>query len=329
MVMPGTKKIVFTIGCLLVLGLYFEFTPSEAREAEASASLAAQDARRNAKFPHGEKQHIELDCAKCHQVASQAPFDVKDPYGSSAYPGHASCTGCHNFALMFFTKPQFCWVCHDGRPVSKSRPALFDRVPKSEARSDFGIDFSHVNHRKQLPGDIRINRYDVTPIAHFGETFRAGASPKCTECHEEVKFLRTGMKDVNTAKGHAACYVCHGEVPASGRIKGVKEFPYMNDCRECHAINGPRSPHLFDNYKVRGFRHDDHDYDIRPRTKQEIRAMKAEDRLCSECHTSAASAESLSAIKLPEENSCNQCHNGNLGLPDPLEADVLDVLRKR
>ncbi|MCI0487623.1 MAG: hypothetical protein L0229_13610 [Blastocatellia bacterium] len=325
--MPGIKKIIFTVGCLLIVGVYF--APSEAREQDASGRQPVQSARVNAKFPHGEKRHSELDCAKCHRVTREAPFDVKDPNGSSAYPGHASCTSCHNFALMFFTRPQFCWVCHDGRPVSKSQPALFDRVPKSEARGDFGIDFSHVNHRKDLPQNITINRFDATPIAHFGERFLPGASPKCTECHEELKGLRTGMKDMNTAKGHGACFVCHGDIPASGRIKSVREFPYMNDCRECHELGGPRSPHLFDNYPVRGFRHDDHDYDIRPRTKAQIRAIKAEDRLCSECHSAAAAAESLRAIRLPEENHCNECHNGNIGLPDPLETDVLETLRKR
>ncbi len=327
--MLGTKRIVLALGCLLLMGAYFGFTPSEASETDALVSQPVQGARRNASFPHEKQKHSELDCSKCHRVTNQPPFDVKSPTSGSVYPGHASCAGCHNFAQMFFTQPQFCAICHNGRAVSRSQPALFDRIPKADRPSDFGLDFSHVNHKKSLPQNIQIERFDVKPISHFGDMFQPGDAPKCTGCHEQTRPLRDNPDDMRTATGHTACFVCHGAIPSSGRLKSVKEFPYMNDCRECHDLRGGRSPHLFANYHIMDFRHEDHDYDIRPRTKQQIREIKAEDRLCSECHKSAATAESLNAIKLPEENYCNQCHNGKIGLPDPLAQDVMDTLRRR
>jgi hypothetical protein len=38
-------------------------------------------------------------------------------------------------------------------------------------------------------------------------------------------------------------------------------------------------------------------------------------------------AESIAAIRLPEETQCAQCHNGRLGLPDTLPADIVRTLK--
>jgi hypothetical protein len=119
--------------------------------------------------------------------------------------------------------------------------------------------------------------------------------------------------------GHRTCFKCHGEQP-------VKP-PSMNQCAECHKLDGPHSPHLYN--VVKAFKHEEHEFDIRPRKKKDYPLAKAPDYLCSECHASVVAAGALDRIKLPEENHCAECHNGRLGLPDVLAREILDNLRKR
>jgi hypothetical protein len=119
--------------------------------------------------------------------------------------------------------------------------------------------------------------------------------------------------------GHRTCFKCHGEQP-------VKP-PSMDQCAECHKLDGPHSPHLYN--MVKAFKHEDHEFDIRPRKKKEYPLAKAPDYLCIECHSSVVAAKALDRIKLPEENRCAECHNGRLGLPDALAREVLDNLRRR
>jgi hypothetical protein len=99
----------------------------------------------------------------------------------------------------------------------------------------------------------------------------------------------------------------------------------MNDCGGCHELGGPGSANLFG--KVRAFHHADHEFDTRPIRKADFR-RRPPDYLCSECHATVDRAEKLSDIKLPQEQTCNLCHNGRLGLPDALEANVLRQLRQ-
>ena len=99
----------------------------------------------------------------------------------------------------------------------------------------------------------------------------------------------------------------------------------MNQCAECHKLDGPHSPHIYD--AVKAFKHEDHEFDIRPRKKKEYPLAKASDYLCSECHSSVVAAEALDRIKLPEEKQCAECHNGRLGLPDSLARDLLERLK--
>jgi hypothetical protein len=74
----------------------------------------------------------------------------------SPFPGHASCVQCHNFALMLFTKPGYCGICHEQNALSTSQPMLFRQFQTPRARSDFGSDFSHVAHRKTLPAGLTL-----------------------------------------------------------------------------------------------------------------------------------------------------------------------------
>ncbi len=308
--MPGIKKSVLAIACFLLAGVYFQTARTHALDSEPLASeptVSFQSAKDRASFPHDGKKHREMNCSDCHSVSRAQP-DVRD------FPGHKACISCHNFAEMVFTKPIFCAICHNGRPVSKTQPALFG-FPKPAVPTDFGMGFSHVSHRKTLPADIDIEQ----------PQFIKGQGVKCTDCHKMITPPRGGQ-EMSIEKGHSTCFVCHGPVPAGGRRKPAREFPYMNDCAECHQLGGPRSPHLY-NIVVK-FKHTDHDYDIRPIKKKEYVIAKATDRLCSECHQSVDKAEKLSEIRLPDSRYCNECHNGRLGLPDPLEQDVLNTLRR-
>ncbi len=308
--MTGVKKSILAFTCFLIAGILGS-TRSAARP---EAFPTFQSAKESASFPHDGKKHRELDCSNCHSVSRAQP-DVRD------FPGHKACISCHNFAEMVFVKPIFCVVCHNGRPTSKSQPALFS-FPKPRVPTDFGIGFSHVSHRRTLPSDIEIEKVAASSDQ---SQYTRGQGVKCTDCHKLISPPRQGQ-EMTIEKGHSTCFVCHGAVPSGGRRKPAREFPYMNDCAQCHRLGGTGSPHLFG--IVKGFHHVDHDYDIRPIRKKDYVIAKATDRLCSECHKSVETAESLSAIRLPDSRYCGECHNGRIGLPDPLAQDVLNSLRR-
>jgi len=106
---------------------------------------------------------------------------------------------------------------------------------------------------------------------------------------------------------------------------GAREnFPYMNDCKECHATGGSKATHLA---QIREFSHADHEWDIRPRRKVDYQVKRPPDFLCVECHKSVDQARQLTDIRMPDESSCSTCHNGRLGLPDVLARDLLDKLK--
>ena len=300
MTVSGIKRIVFVVLWLLIAVVFFD-SRLQARNADVLIPQPSQ-AKERASFPHDKDRHKTLDCSKCHSVTTAEP-DVKD------FPGHASCTGCHNLALEAMTKPLlFCGICHEGRPSSRSRPALFD-FPKPQVQTDFGSDFSHPSHLKPMPGQA------LNP----GTQASSLQTPRCTDCHQRTQPVRAGSPEMTIETGHRSCFKCHGEQP-------VKP-PSMNQCAECHQIGGPRSPDMFG--LVKAFKHEDHEFEIRPRKKKEYPLTKAPDYLCSECHSSVVAADALDRIKLPDERYCSECHNNRLGLPEPLAQEVLDSLKKR
>ncbi|HEY7545169.1 MAG TPA: cytochrome c3 family protein, partial [Blastocatellia bacterium] len=132
--MPGIKKSILV--CFLLAGVYLGAARSHALTSEIASGEAASFQGARASFPHDGKKHRELSCSECHSVSRAQP-DVRD------FPGHKACINCHNFAEMVFTKPIFCTICHNGRPVSKTQPALFG-FPKPGVPTDFGMGFSHV-----------------------------------------------------------------------------------------------------------------------------------------------------------------------------------------
>lgn len=293
----GLKRFVLGLAC--VVGFYVVAAPPRAAVTDVAGPDLVEQASggRHASFPHDKKTHRKLECSKCHALSS-------DTHEVEKFPGHASCVSCHNFAAQ----PGLCGICHEGRAVSKAQPSL-SRFPKPGVDTDFGIDFSHRAHLKPVEGAIA--------AAHQG--IQHLQNPKCANCHKRIEPVPSRGQDVAIRTGHPACFECHGDKP-------VKP-PSMNQCAECHKVHGARSPKLIG--LVAEFRHEDHEYDIRPKRKRDFQLARREDFLCSECHKSVAVADNLASIKAPDPKYCAECHNGKLGLPEPLAQSILENLVKR
>ncbi|HKY03457.1 MAG TPA: cytochrome c3 family protein [Blastocatellia bacterium] len=290
------KKGLLVAGCLLAVAVGVE--PHKASPYEI-AQAGETVSRERASYPHEGAAHKKLDCSNCHSIRA-GEIDVKE------FPGHADCVSCHNFALEVFRQPAtFCGICHQGRASSRTQASLFE-FPKPRVRGDFGIDFSHAAHMKPLKATV----------AHLELT--AGQAARCTDCHRPVEPLR-GPPEMTLEASHEGCFKCHGQSPIAE--------PGMRDCDGCHKLDAGRAPHLFG--IVRGFRHEDHTLDTRPKRKSEARAGGRVDLLCVECHKSVASAASLDDIKLPPKSYCVECHNGRVGLPDRLADEILESLERR
>jgi hypothetical protein len=301
--MRGFERKVVSLLFALVVGGYqlagapfSKATPQKPSEAKAEAA-----------FPHKSEKHSELDCAKCHTVASDK-IEVKE------FPGHGSCISCHNFAdEMVKHANAFCGVCHESKPISKSQPALF-QFPKPRTSSDFGYNFSHASHLKSQAVEVECARAEGRQ--------KTGRRPQCADCHVRTGLESKSATEMTIETGHAACFKCHCEEP---RVRPA--MPGMRDCVKCHQIDGARSPRLFN--VVKTFRHGDHELDTRPKRKADLRKARAADYLCAECHQAVVAAASLNEIRLPEVASCSQCHNGKVGLPDELAKDVVESLKRR
>lgn len=320
MAMLRIKKSIFALACFLAAGAYFGF-PSYAEESASPSLQRPKTSRERASFDHKRKEHAKVDCNACHRVTPQQ-MEVE------SFPAHPTCISCHNFAKEFFTRgTAFCGVCHQGGPTSKSSAGLFNFKERTDqlhalSGSDFGIDFSHPAHRKPLPKDFVFRPITTTSSDVPQTRLTAGQTARCTDCHQRIKKARAGENEMTIEKGHSTCFQCHGMKPESA---AREKFPYMNDCKECHEIGGPKAAHLA---SIRDFSHADHEFDIRPRRKVDYQVKRSPDFLCGECHKSVDRANKLTDIRMPEENTCVACHNGRLGLPDVLARDVLDRLKQ-
>ncbi len=309
-------KLILVLACTFAASGYFFVLPTNADEVarpkDANSLMSFTKSKGTGSFDHASKKHRTLNCNACHRVTVAQP-NVR------SFPGHAACIACHNLAaetVMGFDN--YCGICHAGKPVSRAIPKMFDFVTRTrQLASDFGIDFSHLAHRKPVPQEVGFIK---SPDSRFN--VRLGEKPECTDCHSRTEPKPANAPEMNIEKGHATCFQCHGERPAAPRAR----FPYMNDCGACHDPAGAKSPMLYN--RLRAFHHQDHESynDTRPVRKAEYRAKPA-DYLCAECHASVDRAENLRDIRFPEERTCNACHNGKLGLPDALEAGVVNQLR--
>lgn len=316
---------------LAMLGLCARLAPTHANGRSLFLLEQAKDRTGHGSFPHDQKEHIKVRCADCHLSAKEKPARTDRPMAKD-FP-HTACIQCHNFAAEFFRTAmgqpsRFCGVCHETRRISRTDKALRAGVFPPPQTSDFGDAFSHRAHRKTLPDDFRIVPVTDPP---YGFQFKPGASPRCTDCHEQIKSGRTDSKDMKTESNHATCFTCHGGAAPEARRVSAESFPRATDCKGCHELRTFESSSparsLFGG--IKGFRHNDHDLDIRPKKRSDFPLSTEPDRLCSECHKPIDQIEKLNAIRLPEAGYCNTCHiDRRPGLPGRLSEDVLNKLKR-
>ncbi|HXG93840.1 MAG TPA: cytochrome c3 family protein [Blastocatellia bacterium] len=328
------KKSMLAVACLLAALAWAGGAPSLADSSPAFVitQQTGRDARPN--FPHDQKKHREIPCARCHLATKTERSD--QPMAKN-FP-HASCIGCHNFAQEFFKialggTSRFCGVCHEPRRITGGDKALRPGVLKP-ATSDFFDQFSHEAHfyeegtrnRLAVPAFVRV----VPMSTGYGSQFRTGEIVRCTDCHSPLRRVSEGKIDMQTQKDHPSCFVCHGGPAPAQRRVAAEKFPYENDCGVCHKLKdtnpGLAFHHLF--MSIKGFRHEDHDIDIRPKKKSEFPLSTAPDRLCVECHEPVDRAKQLADVGLPKVGYCDRCHiDRKPGLPARLSDDIRNKLR--
>lgn len=297
----GRKKVITLLAGLGALILWILTSPLAGQDVPA-VKPQVEESVETANFPHEKDKHRSVECSKCHLVSPAKP-DVKE------FPGHAVCVTCHNLVLEGVKRPvAYCGICHQRQKLTKAQPGLLV-FPKPMPKGDFGTNFSHPSHLKPVLGAL-------VP-ASLAQSSSA-QTPRCADCHKAMEPERSDLPDITKATGHPACFKCHGEHPTKP--------PSMFQCAECHKLEGLLAPHLFG--RVKGFRHQDHDYDIRPRKKADVLLDRSGDRLCRDCHGSVISAVGLKDIQLPRAEHCSSCHNGKIGLPDFLAKNVVDSLRR-
>lgn len=306
------KRWVFAIALLLALigaGSFLSSSRGYALDQKPTIRVAKDQSRARrlrASFPHNKPKHKTLECSKCHQVTAAKPSVTK-------FPGHNVCIECHNFAEAAVNDfSGYCGVCHSDVPASKDEAKLYP-FPKRAGASDFGVAFSHPSHLKPFARPASPSATEMIPVSFVSAS--AGQSgemvtPKCTDCHKAVQRVSAGAPEKTLGAGHPACFTCHGAA-------AVKP-PSMNQCAECHKLGQADAPQLFG--AVKGFKHLDHEIDIRRRKKGQ--PLIVGEALCIVCHSAASSAAKLSDIKKPAASTCRECHNGGIGYPDKLAASV-------
>lgn len=325
----GIKRSVLAFGALTAFLACFGLSVIDAGETNPFPEQT-RDRIARASFPHDQKEHQKLECAACHSSRPQEPVNTDEPMARD-FP-HTSCIRCHNFAAEVFKatsgKSRFCGVCHEQRSISRSDKALRPGVLSAGPTSEFEDVFSHKAHRKPLPAGFQIR--PISAPRPYGNQFRSGTSPLCTDCHAQVQRMPPDSKEMRTEKGHPACFVCHGGGAPQSRSARADEFPYANDCRVCHALRGTGTlaNSMFGNIKE--FKHDDHSLDIRPKKKSDFPISTVPDRLCVECHKPAGEAQKLTEVRMPEIGYCQKCHiDDRPGLPGKLAEDVSARLTKK
>jgi c(7)-type cytochrome triheme protein len=230
-------------------------------------------------FSHAQHAGRGVDaqnCATCHSLDQKLM-----PSAVTSGQSHQPCAGSNCHKDEFSSRaPTICSACHvDFRPYA---PARFQPLAPS-AQSEFGRDFSHLSHVKNL-----------------GE----GANGFCVKCHADR------FETQPTPQSHGTCAPCHGQDAA----------PKMNQCGGCHQLGKPsgalaaRDPSFV--YYVRDkFRHDQHGTDPRsgqPTTclfchTQVVQAQRLADigrpnmKQCDACH------DGKSAFK-DTGFECYRCH---------------------
>lgn len=178
------------------------------------------------------------ECASCH--ALDARTFVAAPAGVGL--DHQPCATCHQ-PDFFARSPRICGACHDD-----VRPWLVPKLVNPATASEFGHDFSHRAHVKDL--GAKDNGF-------------------CQRCHSG-RFEAEGP----ASRSHATCAPCHAADAA----------PRMTECASCHRLGqslgtlAPRDP-SFPWYVRPQFRHATHGQD--PRTGQPTSCLLCHDQVVS------------------------------------------------
>jgi c(7)-type cytochrome triheme protein len=188
---------------------------------------------------HAKKGVNVNQCATCHTLDGK--WLAETPTKGKA---HAPCADAKCHREEFFARTTtVCGGCHaDARPFA---PARFTPLGGGAGSAEFGRDFSHLSHVKNLG---------------------AGGNNFCAKCHQG-RFEAQA-----TAQSHGTCAPCHGGDAS----------PRMSECQGCHALGAPRGtlPTRDPSYPwyVRAkFQHDDHDVD--PRSGQETTCLLCHDQV--------------------------------------------------
>src|SRR5262249_53705708 len=151
-------------------------------------------------FPHNQKDHRKVDCATCHLGAKVKPVNSDQPMAKD-FP-HQACIRCHNFAEEFFKivlggTSRFCSICYmNGRKSSGDKSLWQGNI--ASKNGEFDDLFGHEGHRMRVPDYVRIRPISLRARGTYGEQFRAGAAPSCTDCHAPLMQAGEMAKDMMT-----------------------------------------------------------------------------------------------------------------------------------
>jgi predicted CXXCH cytochrome family protein len=190
--------------------------------------------------------------------------------GSNA---HAPCDGCHEHEKRFYEPPgEFCLTCHESVNPMKKGESPLRAYPQAHNTAQLVASF---NHRQHL------------------EPMSSGEQLACADCHQ----VRSPDDAYATFPKHDACAKCHAE----------KVGPKMQECKGCHADDGPGLGRRFLVHLANDVRFTHGRHQVAP-TGQRVE--------CTYCHESEPTSERTSDLRMPEMRVCSSCHDSNLTPPE-------------
>lgn len=239
------------------------------------------------KFSHASSRHASLACTSCHTRAQNNSPVPTNPQGTSALPGHKSCTDCH---LAQFVTPNIpmCAICHTDlnsqRPPVKNFPNL----------RSFNVKFDHQQH---MTGEARPDNGCAachSPARRgVALSIPAGlnAHTQCYTCH--TPGAQSGGRDI------ASCGVCHDQ----GRYSRTSTNARAYNVGFRHSDHGPRQRlNCADCHNIRGGLPQSRQVSS-PRTAFHTTNVRAQS--CMTCHNGRR------AFGDEDFGDCRRCHKGS------------------